>query len=78
MRLNGLGHSGNSPVVQLPGLVSGGSSAVLERMLGNRMDDVRLRLGLALEYSNANRTEDGVRELRAYSNGAELPDGWVS
>jgi len=40
--------------------------AALERMLGNRPDDSRLRFGLALEYLNAGRTEDGVRELRAY------------
>lgn len=35
-------------------------------MLGNRPDDSRLRFGLALEYLNAGRTEDGVRELRTY------------
>ena len=40
--------------------------AALERMLGNRPDDPRLRFGLALEYLNAGRTEDGVRELRIY------------
>jgi E3 SUMO-protein ligase RanBP2 len=40
--------------------------AALERMLEKRPDDARLRFGLALEYLNANRTEEGVRELRAY------------
>ena len=39
--------------------------AALERMLGNRPDDPRLRFGLALEYLNAGRLEDGVRELAA-------------
>lgn len=38
----------------------------LERMLQQRPDDSRLRFGLALEYLKADRTEDGVRELRAY------------
>lgn len=45
---------------------SEGRLAALERMLGNRPDDPRLRFGLALEYLNAGRTEDGVRELRVY------------
>ena len=40
--------------------------AALERMLGNRPDDSRLRYGLALEYLKAGRIEDGVRELRTY------------
>lgn len=40
--------------------------AALERMLERRPDDVRLRFGLALEYMNAGRTQDGIRELRAY------------
>lgn len=40
--------------------------AALERMLETRPDDPRLRFGLALEYLNAERTDDGVRELRAY------------
>ena len=40
--------------------------AALERMLEKRPDDPRLRFGLALEYLNAHRTEEGVRELRAY------------
>jgi len=35
-------------------------------MVGNRPDDPRLRFGLALEYLNAGRTEEGVRALRAY------------
>lgn len=38
----------------------------LERMLGNRPDDSRLRFGLALEYMSAGRQEDGIRELRTY------------
>ena len=45
--------------------------AALERMVGNRPDDPRLRFGLALEYLNAGRTEDGVRELRLYLDGAD-------
>ena len=40
--------------------------AALERMLERRPDDTRLRFGLALEYMNAGRTDDGIRELRAY------------
>lgn len=40
--------------------------ASLERMLGNRPDDARLRFGVALEYLNAGRAEEGVRELKAY------------
>ncbi len=40
--------------------------AALERMLEKRPDDPRLRFGLALEYLNAGRTGEGVRELRAY------------
>ncbi len=40
--------------------------AALERMLEKRPDDPRLRFGLALEYLNAGRTAEGVRELRAY------------
>ena len=35
-------------------------------MVGTRPDDPRLRFGLALEYLNAGRTEDGIRELRVY------------
>lgn len=35
-------------------------------MLEKRPDDPRLRFGLALEYLNAGRVDDGVRELRAY------------
>ena len=45
---------------------SDGRLAALERMLGNRPDDSRLRFGLALEYLNAGRKEDGIRELRTY------------
>lgn len=51
--------------------------AALERMLGNRPDDSRLRFGLALEYLKADRIADGVRELRRYL--AEADDegnGW--
>ena len=44
---------------------------VLERMLRSRPDDPRFRFGLALEYLNAGRTEDGVRELRAYLERAD-------
>ena len=50
------------------------SSATPERMLGNRADEPRLRFGLALEYLNTGRTEDSVRELRAYSSGAEFSE----
>ena len=35
-------------------------------MLERAPDDARLRFGLALEYLNSGRPEDGVRELRAY------------
>ena len=38
----------------------------LERMLEARPEDTRLRFGLALEYLNAGRAEDAVRELRTY------------
>lgn len=51
--------------------------AALERMLGNRPHDTRLRFGLALEYMSAGRTEDAVRELERYL--AEADDegnGW--
>ncbi len=40
--------------------------AALESMLAKRPDDARLRFGLALEYLNADRVDEGVRELRAY------------
>jgi predicted Zn-dependent protease len=40
--------------------------AALEQMLERRPNDPRLRFGLALEYLNADRLEEGVRELRAY------------
>ena len=54
-----------------------GRLAALERMLGNRPEDLRLRFGLALEYLNAGRTEDGVRELRVYLDGADDEgNGW--
>lgn len=49
----------------------------LERMLGNRPDDSRLRFGVALEYLKAGRTEDGVRELRRYLDEADDEgNGW--
>ncbi len=35
-------------------------------MLERKPDDPRLRFGLALEYFNAGRSEEGIRELRAY------------
>ena len=38
----------------------------LERMLEKRPEDSRVRFALAVEYLNGSRTEDGVRELRAY------------
>jgi len=51
--------------------------AALERMLGNRPDDSRLRFGVALEYLKAGRTEDGIRELRRYLDDAEDEgNGW--
>lgn len=40
-------------------------------MLRTRPDDPRPRFGLALEYLKAGRTEDGVRELRAYLAGCD-------
>ena len=40
--------------------------ASLEKMLVQRPADARLRFGLALEYLNVGRVEDGVRELRSY------------
>ena len=40
--------------------------AALERMLQARPEDGRLRFGLAVEYERAGRSEDAVRELRAY------------
>ena len=49
----------------------------LERMLGNRPDDSRLRFGVALEYLKAGRIEDGVRELRRYLDEADDEgNGW--
>ena len=51
--------------------------AALERMLGNRPDDSRLRFGVALEYLKAGRTEDGIRELRRYLDEADDEgNGW--
>lgn len=40
--------------------------AVLERMCRARPGDPRLRFGLAVEYENAGRIEDAVRELQTY------------
>jgi Flp pilus assembly protein TadD len=40
-------------------------------MLERRPDDARLRFGLALEYLNADRLHEGVRELRAYLEASE-------
>lgn len=45
---------------------SGARVGALERMLEKRPDDARVRFALAVEYLNAARVEDGVRELRAY------------
>ena len=39
--------------------------------LGARPGDARLRFGLALEYDMAGRTQDAVRELRAYLDQSE-------
>lgn len=51
--------------------------AVLEKMLGNRPGDLRLRFGLALEYLKQGRTEDGVRELETYLRQADDEgNGW--
>lgn len=52
-------------------MTSEGRLAALERMVGNRPDDPRLRFGLALEYLNAGRKEDGVRELKLYLEQAD-------
>ena len=45
--------------------------SALQSMLERRPDDARLRFGLALEYLGAGRTEDGVRELRAYLDASD-------
>jgi predicted Zn-dependent protease len=51
--------------------------AALERMLGNRPEDSRLRFGLALEYLKADRRQDGIRELRRYLDEADDEgNGW--
>ena len=51
--------------------------ASLERMVGNRPDDPRLRFGLALEYLKAGRLDDGIRELRLYlSQADDEGNGW--
>jgi E3 SUMO-protein ligase RanBP2 len=60
-----------------PGDSTGSRLASLERMLGNRPHDSRLRFGLALEYLKAGRTEEGVRELRSYLDAADDEgNGW--
>ena len=41
-------------------------AVALEKMLERSPEDSRLRFGLALEYLRAGRSQDGVRELRAY------------
>lgn len=43
-----------------------GRVRALERMLATRPDDDRIRFALAVEYLNADRADDGIRELRAY------------
>lgn len=51
--------------------------ASLERMVGNRPDDPRLRFGLALEYLKADRLDDGIRELKRYLEEADDEgNGW--
>jgi predicted Zn-dependent protease len=57
--------------------VNDGRLQALERMLGNRPDDSRLRFGLALEYLKAGRNDDGIRELRRYlDEGDDEGNGW--
>ena len=41
-------------------------SSIVQKMLERNPEDTRLRFGLALEYLRAGRSQDGVRELRAY------------
>ncbi|MEX2465466.1 MAG: tetratricopeptide repeat protein [Gemmatimonadota bacterium] len=48
-----------------------GRAGSLERMLEKRPDDARIRFALAVEYLNEGRTEDGIRELRAYLASSE-------
>jgi|SRR5690606_29561698 len=49
----------------------------LERMLEKRPGDVRVRFALAVEHLKAGRTEEGVRELRAYLAAADDEgNGW--
>ena len=43
----------------------------LRGMVQKRPDDARLRFGLALELLKADRTAEGVQELRAYLDLAE-------
>ena len=51
--------------------------AALERMVGTRPDDSRLRFGLALEYLNSGRTEEGTEALRVYLDGTDDEgNGW--
>lgn len=54
-----------------------GRIAALERMLERNPQDSRVRFGLALEYLNADRVDDGVRELRAYLEASDDEgNGW--
>jgi len=43
----------------------------LEGMLERRPGDGRLRFGLALEYLDVGRIEEGVRELRTYLDASD-------
>lgn len=45
--------------------------AALQSMLAKRPSDARLRFGLALEFLNAGRLDEGVRELREYLSASE-------
>jgi len=57
--------------------VSDSRVAALEKMLERRPEDARLRYGLAVEYLSAGRTEEGVRELRAYLDASDDEgNGW--
>ena len=57
--------------------MASGRLEALERMIGNRPDDLRLRYGLALEYLGAGRTDEGVKELRVYlARADDQGNGW--
>ena len=43
----------------------------LEKMVERSPDDPRFRFGLALEYLKAERTDDGIRELRTYLDASD-------